>query len=246
MVDQLLAHLNKNRPMGSKGSKSSNNSIGSAAPLYFYLSWETKKADWTPSVQASEFKYELLVADTASSEKISSHPELVQDLTRNLTQGICRSNTYLTIVSASQLICKGHIQDLLKTLQTCAVYHSLPLNGYTMITWFLKACPHYNLCQEQLEWVLGYAYDLAACKFYILPRENSKNLRLEWLVEGSDLVKTLFLDYPAMASMWANFFHTQSVFLKYLHRKNKYITCSKMTRLTPYSTAGLNKKVLNV
>lgn len=164
-------------------------------------------------------------------------------LKSHLQKSVRRSNVYRTVKTAYHHI-DANLQDFLRRLSIIAVEDALPLDGFSTLVWLMAAnSKGYQLSQEQLHWCLGYAADLARCKFMELRKHEKdsqpdiKSMRLKRLPPaGGDLVYSILFRqaYGGMegdsmmlqhaAGMWAARYHTDSKHIASLNRRVNFIT----------------------
>jgi hypothetical protein len=125
-----------------------------------------------------------------------------------------------------------------------AIEDSLPLDGYAVLTWFMAAhSKGYTLNSDQIDYCLGYTYDLAKCSYYErCPVDEQRMPDLTNVpVEGKDLVYSLLFReaYGGLAndkklcrqvcSLWVKRWQTGSIHLQRLKREVKFISPSTDT-----------------
>jgi hypothetical protein len=163
-------------------------------------------------------------------------------LKSHLQKCIRRSNVYKTVKTAYHHI-DANLQDFLRRLAIIAVEDALPLEGFSTLVWFMAAnSKGYQLSDEQLHWCLGYAADLARCKFRErVPAEAAepciKSMRLKRLPQaGQDLAYSILFRHAyggmegdgrmllGLAGLWASRYHTGSRYVANLQRRTNFIT----------------------
>jgi hypothetical protein len=199
------------------------------------VSWKAMRMDVciASNVPSATEPYSITLENPCSNkEYLKSH----------LQKCIRRSNVYKTIKTAYHHI-DTNLQDFLRRLSIIAVEDALPIDGFSTLVWFMAAnSKGYQLSEEQLHWCLGYAADLARCKF----RERAsseetapciKSMRLKRLPPpGQALVYSILFRHAyggmeddgrmllGMAGLWAARYHTCSRYVENLQRRTNLIT----------------------
>ena len=236
-------------------------------PTCFFLEWnhpsgpqatwlnrediQKDKIVFSQYVKWTDLRYDVLLAsDTLNASEdqfqvdIENQYRNVSFLKSHLQKVIRRSNSYKAIKTAWHFI-DINLHDFLRRLAIIAVEDCLPLDGYSILIWFMSAVSKgYILSNSQIAWCLGYVYDLSNCKYYEqyphraddkLPTQREMRL-FNLSPKGRDLVYSILFrqSYGGMKSdkhmcrvaalHWANRYHSKSRYLDMLKRSNIFIT----------------------
>jgi hypothetical protein len=180
----------------------------------------------------------------------------VEYLKSHLQKCIRKSNAYRAVKTATELI-NLDLSAFLRRILIIALEDALPLEGYSMLTWFMSAhSKGFQLHREHIDWLLGYVYDLAKCDSYeqINHTEEKlaiRNMRLHTLKKGAHLIYSILwretyggLKHDIIlcrnvAILWTSRFQTDSVFLTLLERPCTMITPARdhLNRYDWYNSA---------
>src|SRR3989338_645292 len=152
-------------------------------PTFFYLDWKERNAHWLtedskPSkptfiakVKWKQFHEVTVIVCTHHvpdlteyyKDQIRSNYSNVSYLKSHLQKCVRRSNTYKAIKTAYHLFELDQL-EFLRRLSIIAVEDALPLNGYSVLVWFIAAVSNgYKMSKAQFAWCLGYVYNISEC-----------------------------------------------------------------------------------
>lgn len=155
-------------------------------PSYFYLDWTTRTAEWrtvenSPSQKNLKFTAIVRWKDLKNlSINICSNYHAgalnswsttetkwtnVACLKSHLQKSIRRSDTWKALKTAFHLM-ELNMEQFLRRLAIIALEDSLPLEGFSVLIWFIAATSKgYILSNSQKCWCLGYVYRICECKW---------------------------------------------------------------------------------
>ena len=222
-------------------------------PNCFFLDWKTKTAVWCDlkdetdiikfqvNVNWSELGLKITLASNCTpGDTVQTTSEIpVSYLKSHLQKSIRRSNPYKSLKTASALI-RTDPGEFLRRVLIIAIEDSLPLDGYAVLTWFMSATSKgYTMNQEQIDYCLGYTYDLAKSTNYerFMVEEQQRIPELRGIPdEGKNLVYSILFREAygglpndkklcrQICNLWVKRWHTGSSHLQLLKRQVKFIS----------------------
>jgi len=227
-------------------------------PKYFYLNWSKYQAVWLTEKPAElRFSTSLTCKDYDQNDicvcsdynepfyETSESPERLYNninyLKSHLHICVRRSNSFKALKTAKHYM-DCNPETFLRQLAIIALEDALPLEGYSVLVWFIVACEKgYVLSNEQIAWCYGYLYDLCQCGYYedasVRPVnfKSFKKLRMHKIPETErHLLYSMMLRRSVdkhnkeilaqSIDLWYHRILTKSLFMDKLQRKTIIIT----------------------